>query len=111
MKIFLSYTLRDGALDYKRLHTLDEIMSPLGQVYIDILHNKSVKPQQNVFDELMSSDVLIACVTPGFFRSEWVQIELLTASQCNLKIVPLFYPGDPGRLHTSVNRMYATLIE
>jgi hypothetical protein len=87
MKIFVSYTLRDGLLDATLLAALDARLSSFGTPYIDILHNVSRDPQRQVLIELQSSSALCVCLTPGFLSSNWVQLELAIARH---RAIPVF---------------------
>lgn len=89
MNIFVSYTLRDGVLDEHKLERLHLILRGSGDPYIDVLHNKSLNRQARVVEELSNANVLIACVTQGFFASEWVQFELATARRRGIPIITL----------------------
>jgi hypothetical protein len=89
MNIFVSYTTRDGVLDGNKLRFLEARLSRYGRAYIDLLHNHSRSPQAHVIKTLMGASVLCACVTPGFYDSEWVQIELLVARLRGIPVVPV----------------------
>lgn len=87
MNIFVSYTLRDNILNIPKLRSISSILYLIGNPYIDILHNKSKDPQNHVIDKLINSSILISCITPSFFQSEWVQLELKIAKDKNIPIV------------------------
>ena len=88
MNIFVSYTLRDRILSVSLLRRINTVLSGLGTPYIDLLHNNSIDPQHHVLEMVDLSTVLIACITPRFFQSEWVQEELMMARKRQL---PIFY--------------------
>lgn len=91
MKIFVSYTLRDGALNSSALEAVESVISIIGDPYIDLLHNHSNNRQAHVIRMLQEATALFACITPGFFNSEWVQLELHLAKLRGIPILP-FYP-------------------
>ena len=95
MRIFVSYTLRDGILNPLSLSKLDSLLSELGTPYIDILHNNSSHPQEFVVRMLNESSLFIACVTPLFFQSEWVRLEYAEAHKLGLPIILLDCGGAP----------------
>ncbi len=85
--IFVSYTVRDNYLDYCQLVALESYISRFGKPYIDLLHNIDSDPQRYVIEQLEQSSLLIACITPQFFHSPWVQIELKIASRLRIPVV------------------------
>jgi hypothetical protein len=90
MKIFVSYTLRDGILTATTLQEVEAIVAQLGDPYIDLLHNQSINRQAQVVAMLEQASALYACVTPGFLRSEWVQFELAMARMRGILILALY---------------------
>jgi hypothetical protein len=92
MKIFVSYTLRDRVLDVDALQEIESIFLKIGEPYIDILHNKSANPQDHVINMLGSSEVFCSLVTPGYFQSDWVQIELDIAIKMRIPMVEVVLP-------------------
>jgi hypothetical protein len=89
MKIFVSYTLRDHVLSVNSLGCFEKILSIFGRPYIDILHNESSDPQGYVMNTLENSDIFCALVTPEYFESHWVQIELNFAVIKQMPIVAI----------------------
>ena len=85
----MSYTLRDKFLTIDILHHVEEILSSFGNPYIDILHNNSSNPQEYVIKKLQDSTVLCALITPKYFKSNWVQIELYIATQKGMPIIAI----------------------
>lgn len=75
MKVFLSYTVRDGFIDSRVLEELEKHLSPKWSIYIDLLHNKSASPQKEVLTKLAESDLVIQIVTPSISDSEWACLE------------------------------------
>jgi TIR domain len=89
MKIFVSYTLRDSVLSADALRYFENILSSLGEPYIDILHNTSPDPQGHVLDTLEDSKIFCALITPEYFQSHWVQIELDMAIKRHIPIIAI----------------------
>lgn len=89
MRIFVSYTLKDAFLSIEDLQYLEAFFSTLGDPYIDILHNKSPDPQEYVMRVLRQSEVFYALITPKYFESSWVQLELGIAVQRHIPIIAL----------------------
>jgi hypothetical protein len=89
MKIFVSYTLRDGILNMQRLKGIESILKQFGDPYIDLLHNQSLNPQRHVVTMLYKSSVLLAFLTPRFYESNWVQLELMIAKIRGIPIINL----------------------
>jgi hypothetical protein len=94
MKIFVSYTLRDGFLNTHDLKLIEKVLISWCDPYIDLLHNQSRNPQKEVISVLEQSSMLLACLTPGLFSSKWVQLELKLAAINNIPIMFL----DTGTL-------------
>ena len=64
MRIFVSYTLKDGYLDTSILQKVKELYRNCDSCYIDILDNDSVDKQGRVDQELQLADVLLLIETP-----------------------------------------------
>ena len=71
------------------LRRLETLVGKLGHPYIDCLHNKSLNPQRHVIERLQESSFLFACITPGFFKSEWVRLELNIAKMKRIPVIAL----------------------
>lgn len=107
MRIFLSYTLRDGHLTAAALRRIEESLNEHGLTYVDALHNPGVAPQQHVIEELTKADLVVICLTPGVLESEWVQFELDLARRRQIPILE-FRPvlGPDGMIHpTALKRL------
>ena len=91
MRIFVSYTLRDEFLSIEVLQYFEAAFSKLGVPYIDILHNKSSDPQEHVIRVLRQSEVFCALITPKYFESDWVQLELNIAIQKHIPIIAIIF--------------------
>ena len=65
MKLFLSYTTRDGLINFHLLKLIEGVVSRECDIYIDLLHNRSASPQDEVIKQLSSSDFLIQITTPS----------------------------------------------
>jgi hypothetical protein len=87
MRIFVSYTRRDGVLDRAALEAIDALLRANGLPYIDALHNRGANPQKYVVSKLHEADILVVCVTPAIHRSEWVRFEIATAHSRGIPIL------------------------
>jgi hypothetical protein len=103
MNIFVSYTLRDGLLDINTLRSLEADLMCTGNPYIDVLHNRSTRPQEHVMEMLSQASILLAFVTPAFFSSPWVRVELVTAIRRRMPIVFVRPVKNKCRLHKYVH--------
>jgi hypothetical protein len=93
-RIFVSYTLRDGALGEGALRTLEQQLLNFGAVYIDLLHNFDPEPQRRVERELEAATLFALCATPRALLSEWVRFEIETATRRCLPVVRLRYLAE-----------------
>lgn len=91
MNIFVSYTIKDGALSTNKLRQLENLLSTFSKPYIDLLHNRSLSPQEYVLEMLKKSDAILALVTKEYFDSEWVRVEINTAISLNIPVFYVFY--------------------
>ena len=91
MRIFVSYTLRDKFLSIEDLQYFENLFSNFGYPYIDILHNQSPDPQEYVIRILKQSKFFCALITPKYFESNWVQIELNIATQMRIPIIAIVF--------------------
>ena len=77
MKVFVSYTMRDGYITPTVLRMIERILINEGHsVFIDYLNNDSEKKQERVIRELKSSDQVILLISPLVKKSQWVNKEL-----------------------------------
>lgn len=89
MKLFVSYTMRDGQVTPSVLRVVEQILKKEGHtVFIDYLNNDSEKKQERVICELETSDRVILLITPQVRQSQWVVMELECAKKNNIKVVP-----------------------
>jgi hypothetical protein len=86
LKIFVSYTLRDGRISYTDLIILHSILIEIGDPFIDLIHNKSSDAQVNVMNNLNKSDAFIVCLTDNYLDSEWTRAELKQAYKMSIPI-------------------------
>lgn len=91
LKIFVSYTTRDGKIDKDFLLNLESFSIDYGCIYIDLIHNNSNNKQARVMEELTNSDVVIMIKTDDVYKSEWVNKELNYAKKTNIPIYELEY--------------------
>lgn len=87
MRLFVSYTLKDGYLDTSLLLKVKELYKNCDSCYIDIIDNDSVDKQRRVEQELISADTLLLIETPMVMQSKWVRYELDVAKIRNIVII------------------------
>lgn len=85
MKRFVSYTTRDDIINIDILKQIFDKLSNSGEVYIDLLHNKSNFPQLHVIKQLISSDEFIVIKTPNVTESPWCRLEMSLATFMRIK--------------------------
>ena len=85
MKRFVSYTTRDGIINIDILKQIFDKFSNSGEVYIDLLHNRSTFPQLHVIKQLISSDEFIVIKTPKVTESPWCRLERSLATIMRIK--------------------------
>lgn len=81
MRLFVSYTLKDGYLNTSVLLKVKELYQNCDSCYIDIIDNDSVDKQGRVEQELLSADTLLLIETPMVMQSKWVRYELDVAKR------------------------------
>lgn len=84
MKIFVSYTTRDCVITKDFLSSLEEKISDLGDIYIDMLHNDSNNKQERVKNELQEADIFLLLSTSSIKKSPWVAWEINKANSMNV---------------------------
>ena len=109
MKIFVSYTTRDGIIRKEFLHKLFNNISNFCLVYIDMLHNNSVNKQKRVFKELRNSDFIFLIKTEQIDNSEWVDKEISHAKKLNIPIYEFEYEildkGNFSPINNTINKL------
>lgn len=110
MRMFISYTLRDKFLNVQDLQRLEHFFSFFGDPYIDILHNKSLKPQEYVIKNLKQSKIFFALITPKYFESSWVQLELNIAIQNHIPIIAVFLIERTNNSIHQMNQLNVKLV-
>lgn len=93
-KIFLSYTKRDIFVSTRFLAEVARVLSPLGEIFVDCIHNDSKNPQDRVINELSHSSAVILLATPQIMESPWVRLELSYACRHNIPIFTCFLGRD-----------------
>lgn len=87
MRLFVSYTLKDGYLDISVLLKVKKLYRNCDSCYIDIIDNDSEDKQGRVEQELQSADALLLIETPMVMHSKWVRYELNVAKNRNIVII------------------------
>lgn len=113
-KLFVSYTRRDPVVCPSLLAQVVDALAPMGEAFVDCLHNDSADPQQRVLDELAMSSGLVLVQTPSLLHSEWVRLELAKAHRWGIPIVALCVPlsayDKMGNLVTGRQNKRVTLL-
>lgn len=91
IKVFVSYTIRDGIVNKTILEKIYSEISKTSNSFIDLLHNKSVDKQKRVLDELTQSNVILLIITESTYDSKWVLKEIDLAEELNIPIIYLEY--------------------
>ncbi|WP_353777861.1 TIR domain-containing protein [Winogradskyella sp. 3972H.M.0a.05] len=87
MKIFISYTMRDGEIKESLLRDINSLNHLNNLVlFIDKLHNNDSNPQSRIKKEIESSDILLLLSSKKVFESKWVKKEILLAQELSLPI-------------------------
>mgnify|MGYP006267047417 CR=1 FL=1 len=87
MKIFVSYTLRDGAIDRRLLTKIKRHFEDFGEVFVDLLDNHDPDQQQRVMLELERCDCILLLETPRIHLSKWVRMELARGIERKIPII------------------------
>ena len=89
MRLFVSYTLRDGEITPMQLRRLSRILKAEGHtVFIDYLDNDSTEKQLRVINELLHCDKIMLLQTRMVKDSEWVALELAYARLYHKQVIP-----------------------
>jgi len=107
MKIFVSYTMRDGKVTKKYLEKLQKQLELkygfCSEIYIDILHNPyrydgSVKSEDSLahrhVEHMLKGADMILAVSPAD-SSPWVALELGFAKELGIRIVSIMCLSEP----------------
>lgn len=88
MRLFVSYTLRDGELTPMQLRRLSKILRAEGHtVFIDYLDNDSIEKQARVLGELLNCDKIMLLKTRKIHDSEWVALEMAFAQRYHKEVI------------------------
>lgn len=87
IKTFISYTMRDEYVNTQLLTAVEESFDSHLLLYIDVLHNDSLKKQLRVEEELINSELVILLKSESTKKSKWVQRELWLAETNNIPIL------------------------
>ncbi|MBD9358934.1 hypothetical protein [Methylomonas albis] len=68
-------------------------------IYIDLLHNQSASPQDEVIKQLISSDLLIQITTPSIDESNWASLEASLAVKHDIQTFFVeYFNSNPSQL-------------
>lgn len=77
MKVFVSYTTRDGMVTPAVLWRLHAYLSGVCNPFIHSIEQEKLHHQQfGVLKALLSCDIILLLVSPGVSHSRWVRLEL-----------------------------------
>lgn len=80
MRLFVSYSRRDGMVTSESLRTLDSHLRDVCTPFIHCLHDSGAKWEQvRVLRELLVSHAVLLVESPAAATSGWVRIELIIA--------------------------------
>jgi hypothetical protein len=108
VRVFVCYTLRDSVVSRSWLIKLQDSLGAFCLPYIDLLHNDGPDYQESVVAALHNSDLLLACISPGFFSSPWVNLELSLAQRRRIPISPLLLTSRCRRFRGAACRSSPT---
>ena len=78
MKLFVSYTRRDGMVTYALLQKLHNYLCGICKPFVHAIEEPNLGWQQlAVIRALLSSNAILLLVSPGVHQSPWVCFELL----------------------------------
>ena len=81
MRLFLSYTMRDGNVTLQHLRQACNSLRRFGPVFADAIHNADSDRQARVERELAECDLVVSIETKTFRESRWVAREQEIASR------------------------------
>lgn len=88
-KIFVSYTTMSEEITVKKLEIIKRRLEEFSCPYIEILDKNSSKTQENVINELKSSDILLLLKTDRISESSWVKLEIDYAYEKKIPIISI----------------------
>jgi hypothetical protein len=107
MKLFVSYTTRDGYISHNRLRDVSRVLENHGRAFIDAIHNDSADRQARVEQEIVGADLVVFLETSGFCTSAWVARERqLVEEHHKISVSVSIAPGEDWDLAlASVQRL------
>jgi hypothetical protein len=90
MNLFVSYTRRNGDVNYQMLFLLNIYLSELCNPFIHAVEEHKLKNQQvAVIKALLKSHAILLIESPEIKKSKWVKIELFISRLLFLPIIRL----------------------
>lgn len=78
MKVFVSYTRRDGAVTNSLLQSLHSFLAEVCEPFVHAIEEPHLRHQQlGVFLALLRCHLIVLIVSPGYAHSPWVRLEIL----------------------------------
>jgi hypothetical protein len=87
IKIFVSYTVHDGAVTKVLLEKIKQRISSFAEPYIDLLNENTL--QETVEKAVRESALLLVILTEKVYESKWVAKELEIAREYDIPIIPM----------------------
>ena len=96
MKLFLSYTMRDGNVTPHHLRQASNSLLKFGPVFADAIHNADSDRQARVERELAECDLVVSIETKAFHESRWVTREREIASRLQKRTISVKWRMGEG---------------
>lgn len=90
--IFVIYSIRDEYVNKKSLHKICNELKVYGNVFIDLIHNKSINKQEYVLQKLYDASCIVIVNSPKLIESKWAQLEIKIAKDQNKQILGYYEP-------------------
>lgn len=88
MRVFVSYTRRDGIVTDEMLRGLHTALARVCKPFIHAVEQPRLRNQQlSVVTALIRSSVVVLLVSPFCDRSPWVRFELAIAKMLRLRVI------------------------
>lgn len=111
MKIFVSYTCRDGLVTERILRDLHKYLSGVCNPFIHIIEQPKLHWQQfSVVLALLFSDMILFINSPQANQSKWVRFELSLGRFLRHPIIQLDIHDITPSSHTEINSNIANTI-
>ncbi|QEY73066.1 TIR domain-containing protein [Pseudomonas denitrificans (nom. rej.)] len=90
MRVFVSYTQRDGLVTREKLELLNSHLKTSCTPFIHLIHGEKAKYQQaNVILNIIKSKAVLLVKSPETTSSPWVKLELSIAKKLSIPILEI----------------------